>query len=230
MAAPRRSLHHRIQGLVERCNSSYPSLPSSLPAPLSPPDPELLGSIASLSVALHERNAYTGQHCDRVCMLALQLGKACALPEAELGYLQTAATFHDIGKIGVPDQVLLKPGPLDHEEWTLMSAHSEQGERIFVATGRADATVVANVIRHHHEAFDGSGYPDGLKGEQIPLLARILSLADSYDAMGSLRPYQRRKRHAEIMSILHAEQGRKSDPQLFRAFAAMIERSDARIP
>ena len=203
--------------------------PHTFATALTPPDPTQLGSLTALSVALHERNAYTGEHCDRVCLLALELGTACGLSAGELSDLRTAATFHDIGKIGVPDQVLLKPGALDHAEWTLMSAHCEQGERIFAATGRADAPVVSKVIRHHHEAFDGSGYPDGLQGEHIPLLSRILSLADSYDAMGSLRPYQPRKRHVDIMSILHSEQGRKSDPLVYRAFASVIEHSNARI-
>lgn len=197
---------------------------------MSSHDPKLFGSIASLSVALHVRDVHTGEHCDRVSHLSLELGKCCGLSTEELAYLGVAATFHDIGKIGVPDHVLFKPGPLDDDERALISAHSEYGERIFAATGRVDAAVVAQLIRHHHEAFDGSGYPDGLQGEQIPLPARILSLADSYDAMGSLRPYQHTRRHAEVMAVLHEEQGRKSDPRLFRIFADMIERSSARIP
>lgn len=189
----------------------------------------LFGSIASLSVALHVRDAYTSEHCDRVRLLSLELGQHCGLSAQELDYLGVAATFHDIGKIGVPDHVLFKPGPLDENERAVISAHSEHGERIFAATGRRDAAAVAQLIRHHHEAFDGSGYPDGLRGEQIPLPARILSLADSYDAMGSLRPYQHTRRHAEVMTVLHEERGRKSDPRLFRIFADMIERSGARI-
>lgn len=194
------------------------------------PDSAPLASLASLDAALLQRDQYTGLHCDRVVLIALELGGACGLAAGELAPLSMAARFHDIGKIGIPDEVLLKPGSLDKQEWALMTEHAAKGERIYRATLRADAPEVAQIIRHHHEAFDGSGYPDGLQGEQIPLLARILTLADCYDAMASSRVYHAGKAHREIMRILHSEKGRKSDPRLFQAFATMIEHSANRAP
>ncbi len=160
----------------------------------------------------------------------MELGSACGLGADELAPLAMAARFHDIGKIGIPDEILLKPGSLDKQEWALMTEHAAKGERIYLATSRVDAPVVAQAIRHHHEAFDGSGYPDGLQGEQIPLISRILTLADSYDAMASSRVYHLGRAHREIMRILENEKGRKSDPRLFQTFATMIEHSGNRVP
>lgn len=177
---------------------------------------------------MHERDSPTQAHADRVCLLAHDLGVACGLPQEELRQLHYAARFHDIGKIGVPDRVLLKPGRLDADERELMSAHPEQGERIFLRTGLADAPAIAQAIRHHHEAFDGSGYPDGISGDRIPLPSRIIRLADSYDAMASVRPYQRGRSHAQIMGILHSERGLKHDPRVYDVFAALIETHPAR--
>ncbi len=194
------------------------------------PDFPLLASLESLDAALLQRDEYTGLHCDRVVLIAVELGSACGLAAGELAPLSMAARFHDIGKIGIPDEVLLKPGSLDQEEWALMAEHAAKGERIYRATSRADAPVVAQAIRHHHEAFDGSGYPDGLQGEQIPLLSRILTLADGYDAMSSSRVYHAGRTHREIMRILENEKGRKNDPLLFQAFATMIEHSGNRAP
>jgi len=177
-----------------------------------------------LFVALNERCVETYEHCDRVGHLAWMLGTACGLPTAELEQLAAAARFHDIGKIGIPDAVLHKPGRLDADERELMMTHPERGERIFAAVPCNDAAVVAAAIRHHHEWFDGAGYPDGLHGERIPLLSRIVSLADSYDAMASTRPYQQPRTHRDIMRIMREERGRKSDPRLFDLFEQLTDR------
>lgn len=176
-----------------------------------------------LFVALSERCVETHEHCDRVGQLAWMLGTACGLPANELELLAAAARFHDIGKIGIPDAVLHKPGRLDAGERDLMMTHSERGERIFAAVPCDQASAVATAIRHHHEWFDGAGYPDGLHGEQIPLLSRIVSLADSYDAMASTRPYQRPRTHEDIMRIMREERGRKSDPRLYDLFEQLTE-------
>src|SRR5690606_25537787 len=128
-------------------------------------------------------------HCDRVVRLATELGNACDVVNADLDILRICARFHDIGKIGVPDAVLLKPGRLTDEEWVRMREHPVLGERIFAATGLPVAAEVCSVIRHHHESFDGSGYPDAIAGDQIPRLSRILLVVDAYDAMTSSRPY-----------------------------------------
>jgi HD-GYP domain-containing protein (c-di-GMP phosphodiesterase class II) len=191
-------------------------------------DPRLLGSVESLTVALDVRDSYTRAHCDRVVLLAIELGRACHLPAGDLGYLAICARFHDVGKIGVPDAVLLKPGKLTAEEWVLMKAHAELGERIFRAAILPDHEASADALRHHHESFDGSGYPDGFAGEAIPLLSRILLIADAYDAMTTTRPYHKARTHLEVMAILESESGTKFDPEILARFANMIENSPAR--
>lgn len=182
----------------------------------------------SLITALCERDAYTRGHCDRVRVLALELGQAFALPVAELESLRIASQLHDIGKIGVRDDVLLKPGKLTPEEWEQMKAHAMLGERIIKDTFLSNRIEVASLIRHHHEAFDGSGYPDGLAGDAIPRCDRMLMVIDGYDAMTTTRPYQKTRTHSEAMEILCKESGKKLDPHIFAAFTQIIETSSAR--
>jgi HD-GYP domain-containing protein (c-di-GMP phosphodiesterase class II) len=191
--------------------------------------PRLIGSTEALTVALEVRDSYTRSHCDRVQQLACELGTAYGLSGIDVEYLRISARFHDIGKIGVPDCVLLKPGRLTEDEWVLMRAHALHGERIFRATSLPHHDAVAITIRHHHESFDGSGYPDGLAGENIPLLSRILLVADAYDAMGTARSYHLARNHAQVMSVLDSESGRKFDPRALREFAGLIEHSTARL-
>ncbi|VCU68355.1 Cyclic di-GMP phosphodiesterase response regulator RpfG [Pigmentiphaga humi] len=193
-----------------------------MPVPPSTP----LSSLPELCHALQERCHHTYDHSGRVGRLAQELGLACGLPQGEILQLRQAASFHDIGKIQVPDDILFKPGRLDAAERDVMMRHAELGEQMFAAAADDNADLAAAAIRHHHESFDGSGYPDGLHGEQIPLLARIVSLADSYDAMASVRPYQHARTHHEIMEILLGERGSKNDPRLFDEFARLMERPD----
>ncbi len=187
-------------------------------------------SVECLTVALHVRDSYTRFHCDRVVALAMELGRSCSLEQEALDSLYIAALFHDIGKIGVPDNVLLKPGPLTNQEWTLMKAHSELGEALFSATGHDCAEQVAPIIRHHHESFDGRGYPDAIKGDQIPLPCRVLLIADAYDAMVTPRPYHGARSHEVVMGILSSDAGRKFDPAALLEFSRVIERSPSRAP
>lgn len=189
-------------------------------------DMNLLGSINVITEALDARDAYTRFHCDRVVTLSIELGSVCDVLDAELNLLGLCARFHDVGKIGIPDAILLKPGRLTDEEWVRMSEHPVIGERIFAATGLPIAAEVGNVIRHHHESFDGSGYPDALAGDRIPLLSRILLVVDAYDAMTSARPYHRALPHHEAMEILDAESGTKLDPFVLEKFKGVIEHSD----
>ena len=190
--------------------------------------PDLLGSVAALTTALDVRDSYTKSHCDRVVALSEELGKACGLADAELDQLRIGSRFHDIGKIGIPDAVLLKPGRLSAQEWEDVKAHAELGERIFRATGLDRLEPVALAIRHHHESFDGGGYPDGLAGEAIPLLSRVMLVADAYDAMTTVRPYQAARSHRQVLGILESESGTKLDPQVVRAFFAQIDASPYR--
>jgi HD-GYP domain-containing protein (c-di-GMP phosphodiesterase class II) len=179
----------------------------------------------SLSVALDYRDSLTALHSERVHDLSEALGLHYGLSDEELAVLKIGASFHDVGKIGIPDLILLKPSPLDSAEWETMKWHSAIGEKIMVSTGLTGAKAASMAIRHHHEHYNGQGYPDGLSGEQIPICARIISIADSYDAMAVTRSYHRAKKHREIMDILHEESGQKHDPDLMLAFSEIIESS-----
>lgn len=183
---------------------------------------DLCASVLALTTALHERDAYTNVHCNRVCQLAQSLGQHLRLSEQELAELILAARFHDIGKIGIPDAVLLKPGRLDAAEMAIMRSHPVRGERVFLATGRDDAAPVARIIRQHHEAWDGSGYPDGLAGEQISLAARILSVVDGYDAMVTDRPYRSGMSVDKALAILLGEAGSRLDPAVTHCFVELM--------
>lgn len=182
----------------------------------------------SLTVALGERDAHTRQHSERVVRLATELGRALELSEREVELLALGAQFHDIGKIGIPDRVLGKPAAFEALEWECMKQHPVIGERIILAIGAGEAAEVARIVRHHHENFDGSGYPDGLGGSDIPLFSRIVSLADNYDAMATSRPYHKARSHRMVMDILASEVGIKHDPDLLHTFNSIIEQSEMR--
>ncbi len=183
---------------------------------------EVACSLESLALAIEVRDRYTRGHCDRTGRIAVALGRRFDLDADALEQLELGAYFHDVGKIGVPDHVLLQPGQIPDEEWSAMQAHSEIGERIFLASRHRHAIAVGRIIRHHHEAMDGSGYPDGLVGEQIPLAARILRVADSYDAMTTRRPYSPERSHHDAMRILHGEQQGRIDPQVYAEFEMLM--------
>ncbi|BCK87060.1 cyclic di-GMP phosphodiesterase [Sideroxyarcus emersonii] len=182
----------------------------------------------ALSVALGYRDRLTQLHSERVQVLSAAIGTACGLSSSELLALRIAASFHDIGKIGIPDHILLKPTQFDDAEWEVMKTHTEIGEKIMAATALEGADHAARIIRHHHEHYDGSGYPDGLAGTGIPICARIISIADSYDAMAVTRSYHHARAHPEIMAILHQETGEKHDPALMQIFSEHIETSEFR--
>jgi len=195
---------------------------------MEPEDPIYLALFTytkALSVALGYRDLLTQLHSERVLGLADAIGRACGLTESERGILKIAASFHDVGKIGTPDHILLKTSQFDAAEWAQMKQHSEIGEKIMAATEFAGSQQAALVIRHHHEDYNGQGYPDRLSGEEISICSRIISIADSYDAMAETRSYQRARTHQEIMAILHQETGKKYDPELMHVFSGTIESS-----
>jgi HD-GYP domain-containing protein (c-di-GMP phosphodiesterase class II) len=189
---------------------------------IEPPFVELWKFTRALSMALGLRDSSTLHHSDRVQDLARQLGQRCGLDPEALAILEIAAAFHDIGKIGIRDAVLMKPAQLDEGEWELMRQHADMGARIIAATGLEGATEAAAVIRHHHERYDGSGYPDGLAGEDIPLLSRIISIVDAYDAMAVTRAYHHGRTHAAVLEVLQRETGRKFDPRLMALFRELV--------
>lgn len=184
----------------------------------------------SLATALGARDRHTRAHSDRVVRLSAELGRHIELSRDELEMLALGAQFHDLGKIGIPDQVLRKTAAFTADEWTCMQQHAVIGEQIILAMNGEKSPEIARTVRHHHEYFDGSGYPDGLRGTAIPLYSRIISLADSYDAMIETRVYRQPRRHREAMDILASEAGHKHDPDLLYAFCAAIEKSPMRGP
>ncbi len=142
----------------------------------------------SLALSIEAKDPYTEGHCDRLSKYAVALGQRIGLAEDQLVALQRGGIVHDLGKVGVPDYVLQKPGPLNAEEWVLMKKHPGIGERI--CQPLRSFGLVLPIIRHHHEKIDGSGYPDGLKNGSIPLTGRILAAVDVYDALTTDRPYR----------------------------------------
>ena len=178
-----------------------------------------------IAVALDERDRATHEHCSRVAGLSLELGAACGLSESELLRLQIVAGFHDVGKIGIPDRVLRKLTPYNDDDWILMKEHSTRGERIVRAAALEDGETIAQAVRHHHERYDGAGYPDGLKGERIPILSRIVTVIDSYDAMARMRLYRSGRSHSDIMLELKRHSGRQFDQYVIEKFEAIIENS-----
>ncbi|PIW48139.1 MAG: phosphohydrolase [Zetaproteobacteria bacterium CG12_big_fil_rev_8_21_14_0_65_54_13] len=183
----------------------------------------------ALTVALGYRDSMTRLHSDRVRSISMLIGKHLGLVGDDYSALKMGSSFHDIGKIGIPDTILLKPASLDADEWKEMKRHSEYGEAIIAASGFEGSDRAAKAIRHHHEHFDGGGYPDGLAGSEIPLCSRIMALADSYDAMAVTRSYHRARNHQEIMSVMLGERGTKFEPRLFEAFCECIERSPMKV-
>ena len=177
-------------------------------------------AMESLSATVDARDAYTAGHSRRVQELALAIGRELGLSKAELDLLGHAALFHDIGKLAVPDAILLKPATLTHDEWDLMQRHAEEGARIIDRLGFLQDAVPA--IRHHHERFDGTGYPDGLKGEDIPLGARIIHVADALDSMLTTRIYRAARPAKEAMEELKRSAGSQFCPRCVAALERIL--------
>lgn len=177
--------------------------------------------LRSLAVSVEARDVETGNHCERVGVLAVKLAKRMDLPEQSSRALEQAGYLHDIGKIGIPDSILLKPGPLTSREWGIMRGHPAIGESIVdpLQTLRE----VLPIIRHHHERWDGTGYPDQLKGEEIPLEARVFQLADSFDALTSERPYHAAMTAQVALETIQEEAwGGKWDQAIVNVFADVV--------
>ncbi len=173
--------------------------------------------LLALAHALELRDRATSGHCERLALFSLALGTALELSGEELTALYQGAYLHDIGKAALPDAILFKHGSLDEAEWALMRRHPVTGEEI--CRGLRSLGPVLPIIRSHHERWDGSGYPDGLAGEEIPLLARILQCADIYDALTTERPYKTAFSAEEALAVLADEAARGwRDPELVEVF------------
>ena len=188
-------------------------------------------SITSLAQALEARDKWTRGHSKRVAEISVKIGEEIGLSREDLEQLDLAGQLHDIGKIGIPDEILRKPGPLTPEEFRVVKEHPEIGyqilkplfeERPGLESG-SDINVL-EVILHHHERFDGTGYPSGLKGEEIPLGSRILLVADAYEAMTSDRPYRKALPLKRAIEEIRRNAGTQFDPQIAELFIWMCSK------
>jgi len=183
-------------------------------------------SIKALLRTLSARDPYTGQHSNRVTNIALIFARSLGLPPLDLDTLANAGYLHDIGKIGVSDAILLKPGPLTPEERAVIETHPLIGEKIVEPLGLPPRE--RDLILLHHERWDGQGYPFGLRGNGIPFLCRLLALADVFDALSSDRPYRQAFTMPEALAEIEAQAGRQFDPDLARKFVQLVRGLDAR--
>ena len=171
------------------------------------------------------RDAETGYHLIRMARYSRLIADAVGLSPQEADSIELASPLHDIGKIGIPDHILLKPGQLDEREWAVMRTHPVIGHEILKDSASKYMCMGALIALGHHERFDGSGYPNGMAGEDIPLCARIVALADVYDALTSARPYKPAWPEGEVLEYFHAQRGRHFDPELVDAFLGVHERA-----
>lgn len=174
----------------------------------------------SLTQTLTESDYETEEHVERTREMAVRLGKALNLTDSDLGKLALLAVLHDIGKIAIPHTILLKPGKLTEEEWSIMKTHTEKGYRI--ASASKELQPIAEYILHHHERWDGNGYPGGLKGDEIPLLSRIITVVDSHDVMVHDRPYHKAMERAQAEEELLRCSGSQFDPHLVTVFLKVL--------
>jgi len=179
-----------------------------------------LNSITSLVFALEARDRYTSGHSKRVSKMALLISQSLGMAQVQTEKIKLAGLLHDVGKIGIKESVLLKQGRLTDEEYSHIAAHSVIGERILRPV--IDDEEILRIIRHHHERYDGKGYPDGLAGQQIPRGARILSVADTYDAMTSDRPYRKALSSRTALDELERQINSQFDPAVVEAFFTAI--------
>jgi HD-GYP domain-containing protein (c-di-GMP phosphodiesterase class II) len=186
-----------------------------------------LGSIQMLAGAVDEKDPYTRGHSDRVTRYSLLIAKELKLPPTFMETLQISAQLHDVGKIGIEDRILKKPGALNAEEFEAMKTHTTKGANIL-----RPVTQLAEMlpgIELHHEALDGRGYPYGLRGDQIPLLARVIAVADTFDALTTNRPYQKAHTPEEALAIIQTLVGKRLDPEAVAALMAVYARGEIRI-
>lgn len=167
-------------------------------------------TVSALAAAVEAKDAYTRGHCDRVAQISVAIGNRLEMDSKQCEELELAAILHDVGKIGVKKGILGKTGPLTDKEFKEIQCHPEIGAKIL--SPLSNYQEIALFVRHHHENYDGSGYPDGLKKDEIPQAARIINLVDAFDAMTSNRPYRKALSREEALSRIKKECGKQFDP------------------
>ncbi len=178
-----------------------------------------LQMVVALAAAVESRDTYTADHSERIARWADAVAAKLNCSGADIKDIRRAAWLHDIGKIGIPDSILRKPVSLTKTEWAVMRQHPVIGEEILSSVDRMRG--VAKLVRHHQERWDGAGYPDRLKGEQIPLGARILAVVDAYSAMVDARPYKKARSHEEAVTELRRCAGAQFDPRVVEVFLGL---------
>jgi HD-GYP domain-containing protein (c-di-GMP phosphodiesterase class II) len=186
-----------------------------------------ISSIRMLAAAIDAKDPYTRGHSERVARYSMAIGKNLGLPEREMRNLRISALLHDVGKIGIDDRILRKPGALSDDEFEVMKQHPAKGAAIM--SGVAQLIDIIPGMKYHHEKWAGGGYPDNLEGEQIPVQARIVAIADTFDAMTTNRPYQKAMELGYVVEKIRSFAGTRFDPRVVEAFANAVRRGDITI-
>ena len=177
-------------------------------------------AVGALAAAIDARDNYTHVHSEQVVALATGVARRLGLPERDIELIRDGAMLHDVGKVAIPNEILYKPGPLDAAEWTVMREHPVIGERIILRT--PELVELAPIVRHEHERWDGDGYPDGLRGTDIPVGSRVILACDAYNAMITARPYREPMSDADARAELEAGAGSQFDPDVVTALLDVL--------
>jgi diguanylate cyclase (GGDEF)-like protein len=183
-------------------------------------DTDQRDAVSALAVTLLERDRYTGEHSESVLVMVETVARGLGIGDDEIDRMKAAALLHDIGKVAIPDAILNKAGPLDDDEWKLMKDHTVVGERILRAIPGLGG--VARIVRHEHERWDGTGYPDGLAGDAIPIGSRIILACDAYHAMTTDRPYRKAMAHGDALRELTKGAGTQFDPDVVEILVGQL--------
>jgi putative nucleotidyltransferase with HDIG domain len=181
-------------------------------------------AVAALAAAIDARDNYTHNHSEQVVALATGVAQKLGLSPAEVGQVRDGAMLHDVGKVAIPNEILYKPGPLTAAEWEIMREHPKIGERILQRT--PELRPIAPLVRHEHERWEGTGYPDGLAGRDIPIGSRIIFACDAYSAMITARPYRQPMSHAEAIDELRRGAGSQFDPAVIEMLLELLAAQD----
>lgn len=221
-------LSRRMFQTLRKKNTELVTTHRSLNVSLERVDFTVDGTVHALALAIEGKDSYVAGHIERVALYADQIAEYLGVAPEERRIIRRGAIMHDVGKLVVPDQILQKEGPLTPDEWTVMRSHAAAGERIVEVI--PDMEAVGRIIRAHHERWDGQGYPDGLSADSIPLGARIVAVADAFDAMTTDRSYRSRQGYADALLELEKKSGTQFDPSAVSAFLGVVSTMGGRGP